>query len=385
MKHRTTSRRGGFNTAEELSNYLLSALGDNLKQAVKSCVEVCVRSEMEGIRNREAEKHLVFNGSYDRNLVSNIGKVPVDIPRFRTGNGDHDIRALSVFETARGSFEDLIAHMHLAGISQRKIDKLGKLLFGKAVPPQTTRRLHEALSEEEAFKVNDRSLAGESFDYLYADGIWFSSLGSLTKRKKDRVALAVYGWSKERQQGTFLGFRLAGGESADEWKELIASIHKRGFDIKSAKLISADDGQGLLSALEDMAPSMPVQICIAHRYRNVLAHTRHVNKRAVADDLKKLTACSSKEEAVAHLKDMEKRWQVNEPRAVTSLLFNVNRSLTYFDFPKEDWKMIRTSNKVERSFREIRRRTAVSDHHFQSDASAEKYIASAIGWRNLTV
>ena len=380
MKHRTTSRRGGFNTAEELSTYLLAALGDNLKAAVKACVEVCVRAEMEAYRV-EKDEHLVFNGSYGRNLVSTVGKVGVDVPRFRSGNGGHDIRSLSVFGEARGSFEDIAAHLHLVGVSQRKIDTLGKLLFGSAVPPQTTRRLHEELTSEEAFRVNDRSLSGETWDYLYCDGIWFSSLGPLTKRKKDKVALAVYGWNKEKSAGTFLGFRIAGSESAEEWKELLASLKRRGFDIASAPLVTCDDGAGFLSALEDVAPSVPIQLCIAHRYRNVLAHTSRRNKRAMADDLKKLTATKTRETAKAHIKEMEKRWQVSESRAVTSLLWHIDRSLTYFDFPEDDWKLIRTSNKLERSFREVRRRTVVSDHHFQSDASAERYIAGALGWR----
>lgn len=382
MAHRTTSRRGEFNTAEELSTYLLDSLGSSLKQAIKSCVEVCVRAEMDTYR-KQTEEHLVFNGSYGRNLVSTAGKVSVDVPRFRTGNGPHDIRALSVFGEARGSFEDIVAHLHLVGVSQRKIDKLGKLLFGTAVPPQETKRLFASLVEEEAFRVNDRSLAGEVWDYLYADGIWFSSLGTLTKRKKDKVALAVYGWNKTTNTGVFLGFRIAGSESAEEWRALLASLKERGFNMSMAPLVVCDDGAGFLSALEDVAPDVPVQLCIAHRYRNVLAHTSRRNKRAMADDLKRLTAAIDREEARAWIKDMEKRWQVTEPRAITSLLFHIDHSLTYFDFPSEDWTLIRTSNKLERSFREVRRRTVVSDHHFQSDASAERYLAGALGLRQL--
>lgn len=382
MKYRTTSRRGRVNTAEELSAYLLGALGENLKQAVKSCVEVCVRAEMEKLRSQD-DRNLVFNGSYDRNLVSTLGKVPVAIPRFRSGNRGHDIRTLAAFSNERAVFEELISYLHLAGISQRKIDRLGKLLFGKAVPPQTTKRVYTELMEQESFRVNERSLTDLTFDYVFCDGIWFSSIGSLSKTKKDRVVLAVMGYSKERNENTFLGFSIVSSESAEKWREILAEISKRGFDIRRAKLVIADNGAGLLAALEDVAPSVPAQICIAHRYRNVLVHTSMRNKRAVADDLKRLTSCQTREAALAHIRAMEKRWHLAEPRAMTSLTWNIERSLTYFDFPPEDWKLVRTTNKLERSFREIRRRTVVSDHHFQSDASAERYVAGALGWRNL--
>lgn len=382
MNHRTISRRGRVNTAEELSTYLLSSLGENLKQAVKSCVEVCVRAEMETLRS-EAGDHLVFNGSYDRNLVSMLGKQSVSIPRFRTGNRAHTIQALSVFEEERASFEELVSYLHLAGISQRKIDKLGKLIFKKAVPPQTTQRVYAELMEQEVFRVNDRSLIGLSFDYLYADGIWFSSLGTLSKHKKDRVVLCIMGYSKERDETAFLGFLIAESESAENWKSLFVSLKKRGFDIERIPLLVADDGAGLLSAVEDIAPSVPVQVCIAHRYRNVLAHTSRRAKRAMADDLKLLTTCRTREAAFSHVKMMEKKWHTTEARAMTSLTWNLSSSFTYFDFPEEDWKRIRTTNKLERSFREVRRRTVIADNHFQSDASAERYVAGALGWRTL--
>src|SRR3989338_2674406 len=124
--------------------------------------------------------------------------------------------------------------------------------------------------EAEAFQVNKRSLAGEAYDYVFADGLWISSLGALTKAKKDRVVLAVLGYSKEKKESSFLGFLIREAESAEAWKELWGELKQRGFDIGSAKLVAADDGGGLLSALEDIAPSVPVQVCIAHRYRNVL-------------------------------------------------------------------------------------------------------------------
>jgi len=249
MNNRTISRRGRVNTAEELSAYLLGALGENLKQAVKSCVEICVRAEMEKVREG-SDRHLVFNGAYARKLVSTLGKIGVAIPRFRSGNSAHDLHTLSVFDNEHAAFERIVSYLHLTGVSQRKIDRLGKLLFGKAVPPQTTQRVYTELMEQEIFRVNERSLAGLTFDYIFADGIWFSSIGSLMKRKKDRVVLAVMGYSKERSENTFLGFAVAGGETAEAWMTLLAAMEKRGFDIQSAKLVIADDGLGLLAAQE---------------------------------------------------------------------------------------------------------------------------------------
>jgi hypothetical protein len=123
-----------LSTEKELNQFLLDSFGNNLKQAIKSTVQILVRSEMEQLRE-DLSEHPVFNGSYGRHLVSPIGKIEdIPIARFRTGNGKHDLSTLKVFDEEKGRFYDLVAEMHAAGISQRKIDKLCKHSFGKAVP-----------------------------------------------------------------------------------------------------------------------------------------------------------------------------------------------------------------------------------------------------------
>ena len=102
----------------------------------------------------------------------------------------------------------------------------------------------------------------------------------------------------------------------------------------------------------------------------------------MADDIKRLTISTSKEEFMEQAKRMEKRWQTMEPRAIKSLTWKLELSLTYFQFPQEHWRHIRTTNKLERAFREIRRRTAIQSHHFQSNQSATNYISAAMGFIN---
>lgn len=378
MKNNSTKGSFALSSEKELNQYLLDSFGSNLKQAIKSTVSILVRAEMEKLR-QDIGEHPVFNGSYPRHLVSPVGKIEnIPIARFRTGNEKYDLSTLKVFDEEKGRFYDLIAEMHASGISQRKIDKLCKHAFGKAVPPATTKKVFGELLEQEAFQTNKQPLAGVSFDYLYADGLWNTVVGKLTGEGKDRVVLAVSGYSIERNEHRFLGFLLADAEDAESWKKLLLDLQKRGLDFGKAKLLSADGGGGLLSAVESVFPDVKVQLCLAHRYRNVLKHTGSKNKKEMGKDLKKLTESETKEEFLKKAKEMEQKWQVLEPRAMSSLLWKLELSTNYFAFPKEDWIHIRTTNKLERAFREVRRRTAIQNHHFQSDASATNYMNSAM-------
>src|SRR3989344_4735795 len=117
MKYHTTKGGIALSTEKELNAYLLDSFGNNLKQAIKSTVQILVRAEMEKLREEIGER-LVFNGSYSRNLVSPVGKIEdIPISRFRTGNGRYDLGTLKIFDEEKGRFYDLVAEMHAAGIS----------------------------------------------------------------------------------------------------------------------------------------------------------------------------------------------------------------------------------------------------------------------------
>jgi len=377
MKKHTTAH-ATLNTEKELNAHLLDMFGTNLKQAIKSTVSIMVRAEMEELRTTLGE-HLQFNGSYTRDLVSPAGKVEdISIARFRTGNDAHELRSMGVFAQERERFYEVVANMHAVGVSQRKVDAFCKRLFGKAAPPQTTKRVFTELLEQEAFRVNTRSLAGETYDYLYLDGIWQTVQGTLTGVAKETVVLAISGYSIERNEHRFLGFLLADAEDEASWHKLLDQLDARGFDLASATLLCMDGGTGLLAALETRGITVPLQLCLTHRYRNVLKHTSKRNKSEMGKDLKGLTVSTSKEEFLRKAKAMEKKWRTTEERAMKSLTWKLDLSLTYFDLPSDQWKHVRTTNKLERAFREVRRRTVIQDHHFQSKESAERYMTVAL-------
>lgn len=363
-----------FGNDRELAQYLEHNLTDSLKQLIRVSVTSLVRAELETLRS-ELPWRPAFNGHYTRQLTSPYGRIEdVPIPRLRDGFGpDTTPQTLGVFETEQQRFCKIVEQMHLLGISQRNVKQLAKLCFGVTISTGKVGAIHRDLADSEEAQINTKSLADE-FQYLVADGIWVTVKGYGWESDK-AVLLCVLGI---RPDGTrqILGFRVSRSEDEASWRALLSELKTRGLAGKRLELVIADDGAGLHAALPHVYPDLPVQLCIAHKMRNVLAKTPAKHKRAMADDLKHIFAATTKTEATERAKAVVKKWYATQPRAMESLRFHVDKCFTYLDFPPEVWTKIRTSNVLEREFREVRRRLKVMDSTFHDQASAERYATT---------
>ena len=358
---------------KELNDFLFKNLTGNLQQVIKSTVSIMVKTEMQTMRKELMEDRPQFNGYYGRNLVSPVGKISdIQIPRFRDGNTRHALQTMQIFDAEKDRFYNIVSNMHLVGISQRKVNDFCKLCFGKTVAPKTTKTVFEEMLNSEAFQINKKLLNDSPQEYLFLDGIWVTVKSEKTGLSSKRVVLVALGMDEQGNK-QLLGFALAYAEDEKEWREFIESLEKRGLDLTQTKLAIVDGNAGCISALERERKDLFIQVCISHRYRNVLKYTAHQHKKEMGSDLSKLTVSESAEEYRNKVKEMEKRWQIIAPRAIRSLTFNLSMSLTYFSFSRSLWSKIRTTNVIDRTFREVRSRTNVHFDHYNSPQSAEKY------------
>jgi len=371
-----------FKTAKELVRFLEDSFSESLKQLIRVLITTIVKEEMEQIREeyKTNNEKLYFNGYYDRNLTSAYGQIKgIPIPRFREGFQERPPQSFAIFEEEYEKFKGLIEQMHLLGISQRKIKKLVNNCFGVRISTTRTGHIYRELAEKEEVNINSQRLEDE-FEYLLLDGIWEKTKGYGWENNKS-VLLCALGI---RADGTrkVIGFNLARKEDNESWRTFVASLKARGLSGKSLKLIIADDTAAIKNAVGIAYASVPVQICIAHKMRNVLAKTKARHKQEMADDLKIIFAAKGKEAALETAQQVAKKWYVKEPAAIESLRFNFEYCLSYFAFPEELWKKIRTTNILEREFREVRRRIKVFDNTFQHERSTAKYANSIFSYLN---
>ena len=110
--------------------------------------------------------------------------------------------------------------------------------------------------------------------------------------------------------------------------------------------------------------------------RNVITKTNFKSRPELISDLKKVFDSQSKDEATNHAKTFCKKWYIKEEKAVNSFRHNLEDCFTYFEYPQHLWRKIRTTNILEREFRELRRRIKVFDNTFNNVQSITNYANS---------
>jgi len=359
-----------FEDDKDLLQFLERSLTDNLKQFIRHSITTLVRAEMEQIRS-ELQDSSAFNGHYTRQLVSPFGRIEdIPVPRFREGFGDHPPSMLTGFEDEKARTWDLLRDMHLLGISQRKVKHLASKHLGINISANAIKVATHELVMDESAQINNQLLT-DDYEYLFMDGIWEKIKGGGWDNTK-AVVLCVLGMKADGTR-TLIGFTLARAEDENSWRDLLADIKRRGLSGNSLSLITMDDSAGAKAAIDHIYPQVPIQNCLIHKLRSVMCKTSYTHRAAVTEDLKAITNANSPDEATAAAKAIVKKWYVQEEKAMNSLKHNFDYCLTYFQFPKEDWHKIRTSNIIEREFREVRRRTKVNDHSFNNFESARRY------------
>jgi transposase-like protein len=367
-----------FEQAKDLTKFLEVNFTESLRQLVRLTVTTMLKEEMETFRKQFEEK-LYFNGYYSRNMLSSFGKVEgVPVPRFRQPSGNN-WQSLNVFDAEKDKFMKLIEQMHLLGISQRKIRYLANKCFGIKLSANRVGVVYRELAEKEEVNINSQPL-DDDYEYLFLDGIWEKTKGYGWEDNQS-VLICALGVKPDGSR-KILGFSLARKEDTDSWKRLLTDLKQRGLLGKNLKLVIADDAGGLKAAAAAAYPAVVVQNCVVHKMRNVLKRVKFKHKAMVAEGLKDIFNSRTKPEAMVKAKEVVKRWYLIEPKAMESLRFNLEDCFTYLQFPKEVWRKIRTTNLLEREFRELRRRMKVFDNTFQSEQSAGRYANTIINYLN---
>jgi transposase-like protein len=130
-------------------------------------------------------------------------------------------------------------------------------------------------------------------------------------------------------------------------------------------------------ALDIVYPYVPRQRCWAHKLRNVGSRLRRKEKEPCLNQAKGIYQADTRREAIVRYRDWAARWQGVAANAVACLAKDLDELLPFLDCPRNHWKKGRTTNAIERAFREVRRRTRPMSC-FQNSASVDRIIYGVI-------
>jgi putative transposase len=360
--------RKGYRTVEEMSTADLGLSLDEVKgrslaefarMGGKMLLEVAMREEVVECLGRcryergEGQTVGYRNGKRRRTVQMGAGPIEIEIPKVTGSLLPLRSQVLPAFKRRTAELEEVIAQLYAEGLSTRDFQRaLGGFWGESGLSRSSVSRANETLKE--AFSAwRKRDLSKEEVVYLFLDGVY---LKMHVGNSPAEAVLVAHGITTEGKR-VLLGVMLGGRESEDSWKALLLELEGRG--LKAPSLAIHDGNQGLIKALRCVWKDVPRQRCIAHKMRNVLDRVPRKHQGRVKRELVKVFYSASLEEAVAQVKVFAEKFGNEFPACCGTLGKDLTDCLTFYRFPQQHWKRLRTSNVIERAFREVRRRTNV--------------------------
>jgi putative transposase len=310
------------------------------------------------------------NGFYFRDLTTKLGVLArLRVPRTRRG---FRTQLLPRYQRREQAVNNLILQAFLRGISTRQVGQVLEPVLGEAYSAQTISNITRQLNHDVG-QFHRRALR-DDYVYLFLDGVVLK-VRDLAAKVRRRMVLVAYGVLPNGKR-EILAYQFAHGESEAAWVEFLQDLFLRGLEGKHLRLIVSDGGTGLRAALPLVYPRVPLQLCWAHKMRNIADKVGRQEGSCVAEAAA-IYRASSKSQALRAFREWKAHWEHRRPRAVACLERDLENLLSFFDAPPAHWRKVRTTNVIERAFREVRRRTRPMSS-FSNPESCDRIIYGVI-------
>ena len=327
-----------------------------LAEAVEAEVAEWIDSHAH-VQDAAGRRQVVRNGYLPkRSILTGIGSVEVEQPRVldrRGGEGEpFSSKILPPYLRKTRSLEELIPWLYLKGVSTGDFSEaLGALVGPDAhgLSASTITRLKEVW-EGEFQEWTNRSLEGKQYVYLWADGVHFN-----IRLEEDRQCILVLMGATADGRKELIAIADGYRESEQSWKSLLLDVQARGL-VVDPKLATGDGALGFWKALDQVYPTTRAQRCWVHKTANVLDKLPKRLQPGAKDALHQIWMAETKNDAEAAFDLFLATYGAKYPKACECLSKDRAELLTFYDFPAEHWKHLRTTNPIESTFATVRLR-----------------------------
>ena len=333
-----------------------------LRKLTKSFMEDTLDEEMIQYQQRERYQRTkqrvdYRNGYYQRDLDTTLGPIEnICVPRSR--HGLFKTTVFKRYQRRQQAVNEVVCNAFLRGISTREVAGALKPILGTNISASAVSRITKSLNVK-VQEFHQRKLLDE-YQFLFLDGIALSVKGSLKAKKI--LVLVAYGITIFGKK-ELIAFKLAQAESNNACEGFLNDLFQRGLEGKNLKLIVTDGSKGFINAIDLVYPHAKHQRCWVHKLRNCTKHLKKADTKAFKIDVQKIYNASSHRQAVSAFKNLRNHWTRTYPHVVKLIEQDLDSLLAFLEIPiKKQFRefirrKIRTTNIIERAFREVRRRT----------------------------
>jgi len=348
------------------SGFSTDALTDVIRTGARQLIEQAIHAELAVLmsmfsedRLEDGRARLVRHGHLpEREVMTGIGPVSVKVPRVRDRASVEDKiiftpSILPRYLRKAKSVEDLLPWLYLKGVSTGDFTEALAALLGpnaKGLSAKTITRLKaDWWQDYEAWQ--NRDLSTRRFLYIWADGVYFKP-----RMAEEKQCVLVIVGADEYGRKELLAMTDGFRESTQSWREVLLDLKQRGLK-QDPKLAIGDGALGFWAALREVFATTREQRCWLHKTMNVLNAIPKSMQEKAKGHLHDIWRAETKAAANAAFDFFVKTYGVKWEKAAAKLIKDRDAMLTFYDYPAEHWKHIRTSNPIESIFATVRHRT----------------------------
>jgi len=345
---------------------------DGLKHLLEACVNETLESEMTDFLGAEPgertdERRGYRNGYYQRCITTRVGTMTLDVPRDREGRFRTEL--FERFQRSEQALVLTLMDLVVNGVSTRKVKKVTSTLCGHEFSKSTVSELAKGL-DEKVTAWSERPLDAQTYPFVIADAMFVKT------RRLDAVcstAVLIAVGVAEDGHREVLGIDVSLDETGIAWSRFFAQLRRRG--LSGVKTVISDKHKGLVEALREHFVGASWQRCQAHFIRNVMDATPRSARDQVKSLLDAVLKAENAKKARASLEHFIDELQDTVPNVVDMVEEAFDEVTCVLNLPGKYRKRLRTSNMLERTIEEIRRRERVI-RIFPNEASAFRMIGA---------
>jgi putative transposase len=358
--------RGSQAAPEENVKLALDELArEGARRMIAAALEVEVEEYVarhRGKRDADGCALVVRNGrAQARRLTTGAGTMRIEAPRVndkRVVDGERQrftSKILPPYMRRSPKVTEVLPLLYLHGLSTGDFSEALSSLLGDdaaGLSSSAVTRLCGAWQEEYR-RWRTRSLADRDYVYVWADGVHFN-----VRLEDERLAALVLVGARPDGQKEVIAIEDGYRESTESWSTLLRDLKRRGMQ---APVLAIGDGAlGFWAAVRDAWPETKDQLCWVHKIVNVLDKLPKSIQPRAKRALHAMMYADSKAACSTEIDKFVDDHGAKYPKAVASLVDNRDRLLTFFDFPADHWKHLRTTNPIESTFATVKLRQRVT-------------------------
>lgn len=370
-----------------------AGLNEALEKELRSAVVRTVQTTLEAALVEEVEAHLAElsgekprrSGYYERTLETQYGAIEdLAVPKLRNGNAEREWQILQRYERSLYGLLDYASYLYVMGLSLRDLQEALYFLLDKVLSLSAVNRVTLRVTEQ--MQRYRQARLTQSPAILLVDGVWVEICYAQDESKIDqaghqrqcraveeRVILAAMAIYPDGSH-SLLHYTVCLNETSESWLKLFDELIQRGLDPAAVQLIVSDGAKGLLDAMKKRLPQAKQQRCITHKVRGMEqkltyqrldtqdaeGHTltpeqaKTLRRAQIFHDAYDIYKAPTLAEARTRLRTFIATWRSIEPAAVRTFTWGIRRTFLFYSFDSALHPLIRTTNALERFFREFR-------------------------------